>query len=286
MQNTPFSTNKTLNINGRLLDLTIPKVMGVLNVTPDSFYDGGHYNSDDVILRQTEKMISEGADIIDVGGYSSRPDADDIPVQEEQGRIEKAISLIARNFPDVIISIDTFRSAVAEAAVQAGAAIVNDISAGDLDPRMFETVARLQVPYIAMHMRGTPKTMKTETQYSNLVKEVIQHLQQRLVRLRELDVHDVIIDPGFGFAKNITQNFGLLHNLEKLSILGKPMLVGLSRKSLIWKTLQTDPAGALNGTTALNMVALIKGADILRVHDVKEAKEVIKLFTSLQVNIR
>lgn len=260
--------------------------MGVLNVTPDSFYDGGHYNSDDVILRQTEKMISEGADIIDVGGYSSRPDADDIPVQEEQGRIEKAISLIARNFPDVIISIDTFRSAVAEAAVQAGAAIVNDISAGDLDPRMFETVARLQVPYIAMHMRGTPKTMKTETQYSNLVKEVIQHLQQRLVRLRELDVHDVIIDPGFGFAKNITQNFGLLQNLEKLSILGKPMLVGLSRKSLIWKTLQTDPAGALNGTTALNMVALIKGADILRVHDVKEAKEVIKLFTSLQVNIR
>lgn len=267
------------------MDLTVPKVMGVLNVTPDSFYDGGQYTSGDVILRQTEKMISEGADIIDVGGYSSRPDAEDIPLQEERTRIEKAISLILRNFPDTVISIDTFRSGVAEAAIDAGAVIINDISAGDLDPVMFETVARLKVPYIAMHMRGTPLTMKTETQYTNLVKELIEHIQARIFRLRALDVKDIIIDPGFGFAKNIRQNFTLLHNLEKFSILGKPVLVGLSRKSMIWKTLGTDPANALNGTTALNMVALMKGADILRVHDVKEAKEVIKLFTSLQVNI-
>lgn len=259
--------------------------MGVLNVTPDSFYDGGQYTSEDVILQQAEKMISEGADIIDVGGYSSRPDADDIPPDEERGRIEKAISLILKNFPDTIISIDTFRSAVAEAAVDAGASIINDISAGDLDPRMFETVARLRVPFIAMHMRGTPKTMKSETQYNNLVKELIEHLQQRIARLRELEVKDVIVDPGFGFAKNVAQNFTLLHNLEKFSILGRPLLVGLSRKSFVWKTLQTDPAGALNGTTAVNMVALLKGADILRVHDVKEAKEVIKLFASLQVNV-
>ena len=259
--------------------------MGVLNVTPDSFYDGGQYFSDDEILRQTEKMIADGADMIDVGGYSSRPDADDISEQEERSRIEQAISVIVKNFPDTVISIDTFRSGVAEAAVHAGAAIINDISAGDLDPQMFEAVARLKVPYIAMHMRGTPKTMKTQTEYTNLLREVIEHFQQRIVRLRELEVKDIIIDPGFGFAKNIQQNFTLLHNLEKLSVLGRPLVVGLSRKSMIWKTLQTDPAGALNGTTALNMVALIKGADILRVHDVKEAKEVIKLFSSLQVNI-
>ena len=255
--------------------------MGVLNVTPDSFYDGGQHFSDDEILRQTEKMIVDGADMIDVGGYSSRPDADDISEQEERRRIEQAISLIVRNFPDTVISIDTFRSGVAEAAVQAGAAIINDISAGDLDPQMFEAVARLKVPYIAMHMRGTPKTMKTMTEYTHLLQEVIEHFQQRIVRLRELEVKDIIIDPGFGFAKNIQQNFTLLHNLEKLSVLGRPLLVGLSRKSVIWKTLQTDPAGALNGTTALNMVALIKGADILRVHDVKEARECVKLFSQL-----
>lgn len=267
------------------MDLAVPKVMGVLNVTTDSFFDGGQYTSSDDVLRQTEKMLSDGADIIDVGGYSSRPGADHIPVEEEQGRVEKAISLIIRNFPGTVISIDTFRSAVAQTAVHAGASMVNDISAGDLDPSMFETVSRLNVPYIAMHMRGTPKTMQTHAQYNNLLTELIEHLQQRLARLQALGVKDIIVDPGFGFAKKMQHNFFLLNNLEKLSILGKPVLVGLSRKSFISKTLQTDAAGALNGTTALNMVALMKGADILRVHDVKEAKEVIKLFTALQVNI-
>lgn len=264
----------------------MPKIMGVLNVTPDSFYDGGQYASEDVLLRQVEKMVGEGADIIDVGGYSSRPDADDVSELDERERVTKAINLIAKNFSGIIISVDTFRSSVAEAAVQAGASMINDIAGGDLDPQMFQTVARLKVPYIVMHMRGTPKTMKSESHYANLVKEVIAHLQQRILKLQALEVTDIIIDPGFGFAKTVEQNFTLLQNLEKFSILERPLLAGLSRKSMIWKTLQTDPAGALNGTTALNTIALLKGADILRVHDVKEAREVIKLFTSLQVNVR
>jgi len=259
--------------------------MAVLNVTPDSFFDGGEHNSEDALLRHTEKLLGEGADIIDVGGYSSRPDADDVSEQEERGRVVKAVNLIVRNFSGTIISVDTFRSSVAEAAVDAGASIINDIAGGDLDPQMFPTVARLKVPYVLMHMRGTPKTMSTETHYEDMMTEVIDHLQQRISKLRALNVTDIIVDPGFGFAKTVEQNFSLLLNLEKLSILERPLLAGLSRKSMIWRTLQTDPDGALNGTTALNTIALLKGADILRVHDVKEAREVIKLFAALQVNV-
>lgn len=285
MQITPFSTNKTLNVQGRLVDLTIPKVMGVLNVTPDSFYDGGRYLSESSIVERTEKMLRDGADFIDVGGYSSRPGAEDVSESEERKRTTVAISAIAKSFPGTIISVDTFRSTVATAAVEAGASMINDISGGGLDPQMIDTVARLKVPYVLMHMRGNPQTMKTLAQYTNLVKEVIDYFHKRMEKLRQLDVNDIIIDPGFGFSKTIEQNFNLLHHLEKLSILGRPILVGLSRKSMIWKTLNTDAAGALNGTTAVNTIALLKGTDILRVHDVKEAREVIKLFTSLQVNV-
>ena len=259
--------------------------MGILNVTPDSFYDGGKFNSETSVLRQTEKMLADGADFIDVGGYSSRPGAKNVSEEEEIERVLKAITAILRNFSGTLVSIDSFRSKVAEAAVNAGACMINDISGGTLDAGMFDTVARLKVPYILMHMRGDPQTMKNLTQYKNLVKELIDHFHERIFSLRQLEVKDIIIDPGFGFAKTIEQNFNLLNNLEKLSILGKPMLVGLSRKSMVWKTLKVEPADALNGTTSLNTVALLKGADILRVHDVKEAREVIKLFMSLQVNV-
>ncbi|HEX8040176.1 MAG TPA: dihydropteroate synthase [Chryseosolibacter sp.] len=283
MQNTPFSTNKTLNINGRLIDLSVPRVMGILNVTPDSFYDGGWFVAERALLEQAEKMLEEGADFLDVGGYSSRPGAAEISEEEEKSRTIKGISAISKNFPGTIISADTFRSGVAEAAVEAGASMINDIAGGNLDINMLTTVARLQVPYIFMHMKGSPQTMTRQTGYTNLLKEILDYFHEKLQVLRELGVKDVVIDPGFGFSKTIEQNFRIARNLEKFSILGKPVLVGLSRKSMIWKTLGISPDGALNGTTALNMVALLKGADILRVHDVKEARELIKLFTSLQV---
>jgi dihydropteroate synthase len=285
VQNTPFSTNKTLNIQGRLVDLSIPKIMGILNVTPDSFYDGGRYLTEESIVGQVGKMLSEGADFIDVGGYSSRPGAEDITPEEEKDRTVKAISVIVRNFPGTIVSIDTFRSAVAEAATDAGASMINDISGGSLDGKMFETVARLRVPYVMMHMRGNPQNMRTQTQYNNLMLELIEYFHKKIYVLRQLEVNDIIIDPGFGFSKTAEQNFTILQHLEKFSILGRPVLVGLSRKSMVWKTLGINAADALNGTTALNTVALLKGADIVRVHDVKEAREVIKLFTSLQVNV-
>ncbi|HET9487354.1 MAG TPA: dihydropteroate synthase [Chryseosolibacter sp.] len=260
--------------------------MGILNVTPDSFYDGGRFVGEAAILKQTEKMLSEGVDFIDVGGYSSRPGAMDISVDEEKGRIVQAVSSIAKTFPGTIISIDTFRSAVAEAAVDSGALMINDIAGGSLDPEMFKTVSRLKVPYIVMHMKGNPQTMGSQTQYTDLIKELLDYFHQKIHRLRELEVKDIIIDPGFGFSKTVGQNFNILHDLEKFSIIGRPVLVGLSRKSMIWKTLEMEAAGALNGTTALNMLALLKGADILRVHDVREAREVIKLFTSVRDNVK
>jgi dihydropteroate synthase len=284
VQNTPFSTNKTLNINGRLIDLSIPRVMGILNVTPDSFYDGGRFLSEHSVLKQAEKMLSEGADFIDVGGYSSRPGARDISEQEEKERCLKAILAIAKHFPGTIVSVDTFRSVVAEAAVNAGASMVNDIAGGNLDPEMLKTIGRLKVPYIAMHMRGAPQTMSSQTEYTDLLKEMIDYFHEKIRLLRDFEVKDVIIDPGFGFSKTIEQNFSVLKNLEKFSILGNPVLVGLSRKSMIWKTLGVRAGEALNGTTALHTIALSKGADILRVHDVREAREVIKLFTSMQVD--
>ena len=282
MQNKGFSTNKTLNVRGKLVDLSSPRIMGILNVTPDSFFDGSRYTDSAQALRQVEKMMNEGATFIDIGGYSSRPGATDISVEEEVERTAPMVKLISKAFPEAIISIDTFRAVVARKAVEEGAAIINDISGGDLDADMFTTVADLQVPYILMHMRGTPQTMKELSHYDLMVKDLIDYFHQRVYRLQALGVKDIIIDPGFGFAKNTEQNFELLNHLEDLAVLGLPLLAGLSRKSMIWKTLNETAATALNGTTSLNTVALIKGAAILRVHDVKEAVDTVKLIEKLK----
>jgi dihydropteroate synthase len=272
---------KTWNITGRLVDFSTPKVMGILNVTPDSFYDGKRYEHVADAVAQAIKMDKEGADFIDVGGYSSRPGAADISEEDELNRILPVIHRIKKELPHCVVSIDSFRSRVAEEAVFAGASIVNDISGGDLDARMFEVVARMKVPYILMHMRGTPQNMKQHTEYQNLMKEIIQALQVKLHQLTQLGVRDVTIDPGFGFAKTAEQNFELLHRLNDFQILGRPILAGLSRKSMIWRTLNITPDEALNGTTALNMIALQNGASILRVHDVAAAKQCIQLHTKL-----
>ena len=272
----------SINCKGTLIDFDSPKVMGILNVTPDSFYDGGSYKNEKDILAQAEKMLNDGATFIDVGAYSSRPDAEDIRVEEECNRLIPVVELLLKNFPEVLLSIDTFRSKVAQEAVTAGAALINDISAGLLDPEMLPTVAKLQVPYILMHMRGTPQTMKGLTDYDDLVKEELFYLSERVAAARALGLNDIIVDPGLGFAKTITQNYELLNATEKLQILDLPILIGLSRKSMITKTLGIDAASALNGTTALNMVALQKGASILRVHDVKEAVETVSLYQALK----
>ncbi len=282
MQNNVFYTNKTLNVRGKLFDLSTPKVMGILNVTPDSFYDGGKFTGEKPVLNQVKKMLDEGASFIDVGGYSSRPGAAEISEEEEAVRVVPTIQFIIKNFPQCIISIDTFRSSTAIKAVEAGASIINDISGGEQDPRMFETVVSLDVPYILMHMRGTARTMTTLTAYSNLLKAITDYFHTKIHRLHQLGAKDIIIDPGFGFAKTAEQSFELLHHLDYFKTLGQPILAGISRKSMIWKTLQTTTEGALNGTTALNAVALLKGASILRVHDVKEAVECIHLIEKVR----
>lgn len=268
---------KTINCKGQLVDLSTPRVMGILNVTPDSFYSGNRFNSDKEVLRQAEKLLEEGADFIDVGGYSSRPDAADVTLTEELQRVIPAVELILKNFPNVLLSIDTFRSPVAQEAIEAGAALVNDISAGGLDPAMLSTVGRLQVPYIMMHMRGTPQTMQQHTDYENLLETVIYYFTERMAAARKEGIHDLIIDPGYGFAKTVEQNFELLKQSDLLLSLESPILVGLSRKSMIYKSLSITPQEALNGTTVLHTVALQKGASILRVHDVKEAVECVRL---------
>lgn len=255
--------------------------MGILNVTPDSFYDGGKFTGEEPVLNQVKKMLDEGASFIDVGGYSSRPGALDISEEEEAARVVPTIQLIIKNFPQCIISIDTFRSSIAIKAVEAGASIINDISGGEQDSRMFETVASLDVPYILMHMRGTPQTMTKLTGYSNLLKDVTNYFHSKIHQLHQLGAKDIIIDPGFGFAKTAEQSFELLHHLDHFRILGQPILAGISRKSMIWRTLNTTSEGALNGTTALHAVALLKGASILRVHDVKEAVECAGLIEKL-----
>lgn len=272
----------TINCKGQLIDLTIPKVMGIVNVTPDSFYDGGKIKTDKDVLNQVETMLDEGATFIDVGGYSSRPNADDVSIAEELQRVLPVTDLILNNFPETFISIDTFRSEVAKQAIEHGACIVNDISAGILDEKMMETVSKLQVPYIMMHMKGNPKTMQSQAKYENMMKEILFYFSERITKAHELGIIDVIIDPGFGFAKTIEQNFELLKQLELLKLTEKPIFVGLSRKSMIHKTLNTTTDKALNGTTSLNTVALEKGANILRVHDVKEAMEAIKLVELLK----
>lgn len=273
----------TINCNGELIDLSIPKVMGILNVTPDSFFDGGRYTNDCEVLQRVEQMLTDGATFIDVGGYSSKPNAVAVTVQEEKARTVPIVVSILQHFPEAIVSIDTFRSDVAQLCLDQGAAIVNDISAGLLDPLMLKIVANYQVPYIMMHMKGTPQTMSALAQYDDLVKEILFYFSERIAAARSLGISDLIVDPGFGFAKTIDQNFELLRHLDIFKNLDLPILAGVSRKSMIHKTLQIKPEEALNGTTVLNTLALEKGAAILRVHDVKEAVETIKLWQKVSI---
>ncbi|EKT4550330.1 dihydropteroate synthase [Flavobacterium psychrophilum] len=276
----------TINCKGQLIDLSTPKVMGILNVTPDSFYDGGRFVSEKNILIQVENMLQDGANFIDIGGQSSKPKAAIVSIDEELKRVVSIVDLILKKFPETMISIDTFNSKVAQIAVENGAAIINDISAGNLDDNMFETIAKLQVPYIMMHMRGTPQTMQEMTNYDDLVKDILFYFSEKVAKARSFGINDLIIDPGFGFAKTLEQNFELLNKLELFEMLELPILVGVSRKSMIYKTLETTPENALNGTSVLNTIALTKGGNILRVHDVKEAVECVKLYAMLDRNMR
>ena len=271
----------TINCKGQLIDLSSPKVMGILNITPDSFYDGGQYKDEKAILNQVERMLNEGAIFIDVGAYSSRPNANHISEDVELKRIIPIVELILKQFPESLLSIDTFRSNIAKKCIESGACMINDISAGKLDTNMMTTIADLNVPYIMMHLKGTPQTMQQHTNYDDLLKDMLFYFSERIVEARNLGIVDLIIDPGFGFAKTLEQNFELLNKLELLKIIELPMLVGLSRKSMIYKTLENSDDEALNGTTTLNTIALQKGAAILRVHDVKEAIECIKLTNQL-----
>ena len=271
----------TINCRGTLIDLTIPKVMGILNVTPNSFYDGGKYANDKALLNQAEKMLAEGATFIDIGAYSSKPSAEFVSEADEIARLVPVVQLILQHFPEALISVDTFRAKVAKAALEAGACIVNDIAAGSLDEQMMPTVAEFQVPYIMMHMKGNPQTMQSLAQYKNITKEVLFYFSEKIAQARSFGINDLIIDPGFGFAKTTEQNFELLANLELFDRLELPILVGVSRKSMIYKTLETKAEFALNGTSVLNTIALQKGSNILRVHDVKEAIECVKLHQSL-----
>lgn len=256
--------------------------MGILNLTPDSFYDGGKLTSEKDILSQTEKMLTEGAAFLDLGGYSSRPGADFVSETEELKRVLPVVELLLKKFPETILSIDTFRSNIAKQCIDTGAAMINDISAGSLDDKMFETIASLQVPYIMMHMRGTPEMMMYNTNYKELTKEVIFYFSEKITKARSFGINDIIVDPGFGFSKTIEQNFELLNELELFSLLETPLLIGVSRKSMIHKTLDISAFEALNGTTALHAIALQNGASILRVHDVKEAVETINLLQNLK----
>jgi dihydropteroate synthase len=271
-----------INCKGRLTDLSSPKVMGILNCTPDSFFDGGKYYNEPQLLQQAEKMLTDGADFIDLGAYSSKPNADFVSEEQELRRIVPVVELLITHFPDVLISIDTFRANVAEACIQNGAALINDISAGHLDEAMLATVGRLKVPYIMMHMRGTPQTMIKLTQYDDIIKEMLLYFSERINAARSNGIDDIIIDPGFGFAKTLSQNYEVLHKMDLFSATGLPLLAGVSRKSMIYKLLDTTPQEALNGTTVVNTISLTKGAKILRVHDVKEAVEAVRIFDALQ----
>lgn len=272
-----------LRYNDRLIDLTRPIVMGILNITPDSFFGGSRTQDSSLITERVREMISEGVDIIDVGAYSSRSGAANVSEQEETDRLNSALEILVRDFPSVPLSVDTFRAGVAKhVATNFGVGIINDISGGTLDEKMFDTIAETGAAYVAMHMRGNPASMQSLCDYSNLVSEVLDFLQKRTAELHQRGVNDVIIDPGFGFAKTTEQNFTLLKNLEVLGAINAPLLVGLSRKSMIYKTLGVQPEDALNGTTATNFAALTKGAKILRVHDVKEAKEAIAIYEALK----
>lgn len=275
--------SKTINIKGQLLSLDEPQVMGILNVTPDSFYAGSRKQTEAAIIDRIEMILREGASIIDVGGYSSRPDAAEVSETEEMQRLEMALQPLLQHYPDVVVSVDTFRSSVARQCVEKyGVAMINDISGGELDERMFDTVAQLRVPYIMMHMRGTPQTMQQQTDYEDVTADLLKYFSQKLERLFRLGVNDVILDPGFGFSKTLTQYYELMRHLGDFRIFGLPLLVGVSRKSMIYKLLETTPEESLNGTTVLHTYALLQGADILRVHDVRAAKEAIRIVQQLK----
>ena len=271
-----------INCKGELIDLTTPKVMGILNLTPDSFYDGGTYKDEAHILQQVELMLNKGATFIDLGGYSSRPGAEHISLELELKRILPVLKLLTKKFPKALFSIDTFRSEVAKGCLEIGAAMINDISGGNLDPNMMDVVAQYQIPYVLMHMKGTPQNMKDQIHYDNLLEEILFYFSEKLALAREKRINDIIVDPGFGFAKTLAQNYKLLAQMELFKNLGVPVLVGLSRKSMIYKKLGINAQQALNGTTALHMTALAKGANILRVHDVGAAMECIRLHQALE----
>lgn len=275
--------SKTINIKGQLLSLDEPQVMGILNVTPDSFYAGSRKQTEAAIVDRIETILDEGASMIDVGGYSSRPDAAEVSDTEEMRRLETALLQLQQHYPHVVVSVDTFRSSIARRCVEEyGVAMINDISGGEQDKQMFETVAQLRVPYIMMHMRGTPQTMQQQTDYEDVTADVLKSFSQKLERLFRLGVNDVILDPGFGFSKTLAQNYELMRHLDDFRIFGLPLLVGVSRKSMIYKLLETTPEESLNGTTVLHTYALLHGANILRVHDVRAAKEAIQIVQQLK----
>lgn len=276
-----FPQHASLNVGGKLYTFDRPQVVGILNCTPDSFFAGSRSEALSDVLMRAEQLVREGADVLDVGGYSTRPGAVDISVDEELQRVIPAIEAISNRFPELLISIDTFRAEVAKAAIQAGAHIVNDVSGGTLDDRLFDTVAELKCPYILTHIKGSPQTMQQETVYTNLFKDIAWYFSEKIDILRSKGVSDIIIDPGFGFAKTTEQNYELFARLSDFGFLGYPIMVGISRKSMIWKELNTDADHALNGTTALHMAACMKGASFLRAHDVKEAVETVRLYEKL-----
>lgn len=275
----------TLNVRGKLLDLSEPQIMGILNVTPDSFFSGSRKQTDVEIRERVEQIVAEGGQMIDIGAYSSRPGADDVSPEEEMARLRKGMKIVREIAPDIPVSVDTFRADVARMCVEElGVDIINDISGGELDKDMFNTVARLGVPYILMHMKGNPQNMQNNPQYDDLVKEVLLYFADKIQRLRDLGQKDIILDPGFGFAKTLEHNYELMNHMEELKVFELPILSGISRKSMIYKLLGTSPLEALNGTTVLNTISILKGASILRVHDVKEAKEVARMIKFLMQN--
>jgi dihydropteroate synthase len=272
----------SINCNGKIIDLTVPKVMGILNITPDSFYDGSFYNSENKIQDHIEKLITGGVDFIDLGAHSSRPGAEMLSIQEEKERLSPILNLLRKDYPEMIISVDTFQSKIAEFAVKDFEVdIINDISGGNLDAEMFKTISELNVPYVMMHMKGAPENMQNFVQYEDIVIDIIKYFGKKIEKLKLLGVKDIIIDPGFGFSKTLEQNFEILKRLDEFKIIGLPLMAGLSRKSMIYKLLDTGPEKALNGTIAVNTLALERGAKILRVHDVKEAKELIQIMQQI-----
>jgi len=273
---------RTLNCKGKLIDLNEPKVMGILNITPDSFYDKSRFSSNDKLLKRTELMLSEGATFVDIGAYSSRPRAEFVSEEEERKRLIPALEIILKEFPDVLLSVDTFRSNIARETIDLGASIINDISGGDMDPEMFDVVVNKQVPYILMHMRGNPQTMSNLNNYNHLIVDIISELQVKMNDLEKRGLNDIIIDPGLGFAKDLLQNYEIVKELNSFKCIDHPLLIGASRKSMIYKLLECEPQNALIGTTVVHTACLLNGASILRVHDVKEAIEAIKITTLLK----